>query len=217
MIKINIICNHDIIREGLKSIIGKYSNSIKIVHFFTEISDAFSFSQNTSIDIYIIDMLCSTMEKFIELEKVLKTLPNSKIILIIDNTDPLFLKHIYGKGIKGLILKKDPEEYIIDAINIVFKGNYYLTPSLSQLIVEEIINFSPNRLKKKGNNLLLTTRERQILQAVCQELSDKEIASKLKISVNTVHVHKKRLMKKLNIHSTLGLALYAIKNGLATI
>ena len=145
--------------------------------------------------------------------KIIKTnYPQVKIIIITKETDIEFLFHALYYGADGYLLEKDAESTLIAAIEMIKKGNIFVSPSivsrLSQINVKDHINqrglFSPLFHRLSG-------REKEILRLISKGNSNQEIACVLNLSVKTIHNHRGRMMKKLHCRHSTDLIRYAIQ------
>jgi DNA-binding NarL/FixJ family response regulator len=111
-------------------------------------------------------------------------------------------------GVKGYVVKTQAAADLLRAIQDVARGLLYLSPAISQTVVDAYL--SKSELPPDP----LTPREREVLQLVAEGKTTKEIAHLLGISVKTADSHRTRLMQKLEIHDTAGLVRHAIRQGL---
>ena len=117
-------------------------------------------------------------------------------------------------GAKGYLLKERAAVDIIRAIYEVYKGGYAFCPKVAKYIVNGFLTKKyQNKSYQKSSKL--TTREREILQLIAEGFSNKEIATQLTLSLHTVHVHRKNIMSKLDIHRQADLIRYALKKGIS--
>jgi DNA-binding NarL/FixJ family response regulator len=114
----------------------------------------------------------------------------------------------FRDGVRAVVLRTQPVEDLVRAIREVTCGGSYVGPDLSGPVIEAL------RGARMKTGEALTPRERDVLQLVAEGKSTKQVASLLTISVKTAEYHRTRLMKKLNIHSSVGLTRYAIRHGL---
>jgi len=105
-------------------------------------------------------------------------------------------------------LKSQAANDLVQAIQQVSRGQFYLSPGVSRAVVEAY------RTKSQMPADPLTVRERQVLQLIAEGRSTKDVASLLGISVKTAESHRTRLMQKLDIHETATLVRYAVRRGL---
>jgi two-component system, NarL family, response regulator NreC len=110
--------------------------------------------------------------------------------------------------VKGYVLKTQAASELIHAIRTALGGEVYLSPGISEQVVQAALNKDSLELNP------LTQREREVLQLIAEGKTNKEISLELGMSVKTVDSHRQNLMTKLDIHETAGLVRYAIKIGL---
>jgi DNA-binding NarL/FixJ family response regulator len=147
-------------------------------------------------------------------KRLLKMDRNSKVIIMSIHNNKVFVEKALRAGAKGYIIKESATEELLSAIREVNRGKYYLSPEISKFVVQGFLGkFRVS--KEKAEIVTLTPREREILQLIAEGLINKEIAKKLDISHNTVHVHRRNIMEKLDIHKQADLIRYALKEGIS--
>jgi len=129
------------------------------------------------------------------------------------NSNPAYVRKAFEVGAKGYILKDAAEVNLAQAVMTVAQGDTYMSPAISNLLVETL---KTGKLSEGPRDPFerLTLREKEVLQLIAQGRSNKEIAALLDLSVNTIAVHRARLMETLGLHRTAELVLYAVKKGL---
>ncbi len=128
-------------------------------------------------------------------------------------SNPAYVRKAFEVGAKGYILKDAAEVNLAQAVMTVAQGDTYMSPAISNLLVETL---KTGKLSEGPQDPFerLTLREKEVLQLIAQGRSNKEIAALLDLSVNTIAVHRARLMETLGLHRTAELVLYAVKKGL---
>ncbi len=203
-IKIHIIDDHQIVLDGLIAILDLESN-FTIVESSLNGKNILKKTQQNSADILILDINMPEVDG-IDILKEFKEKKNScKTIVLSSYEDTNLIKEVLKLGANGYLSKQCASENIVKAINSVYNGEYYFSDTIKEKIVAKFKTDSDNSLTK---------RELEIMKLIIQEHTTKEISKQLTISVNTVETHRKNLMKKLNIKTTIGLAKYAIENKL---
>jgi DNA-binding NarL/FixJ family response regulator len=134
--------------------------------------------------------------------------PATKVIVLTRHSDEQYVIAALRAGVRGYVLKDQVGTDLVQAIRQVCKGESYLSPGISRVVVDALLS----KTETPGDPL--TARERQVLQLIGEGKSTKEIASVLGISVKTAESHRARLMGKLDIHETASLVRYAIRRGL---
>lgn len=140
-----------------------------------------------------------------------------KVIILSSYDDAKLIKEVIKLGASGYLTKQCAGENIVDAIITVASGEQYF----SSTIKDKIFNIFTENTVNEPKNIeqvidSITDRELEILNFICHEKSGKDISEVLNISPNTVETHRKNLMKKLNVKSTVGLVLFATKHNLIT-
>jgi two-component system response regulator NreC len=149
--------------------------------------------------------------------EVLKADPGIKVLILSMYSDPNYVRKAFEVGAKGYILKDAIDVNLTQAVVALAQGGAYMSPAISNIVIESIKTGG-----KTGSSQetitdpyeRLTLREKEVLQLIAQGKSNKEIATLLEISVNTVAVHRARVMETLGLHRTAELVLYAVKKGL---
>ena len=147
--------------------------------------------------------------------KIRSELPETKVIALSMHADRRFVMGILEAGANGYLLKDSAFEELVTAVKAVAKGRMYLSPSIAATVVKSSLEKSDRG--QQGSGVLLSGREREVLQMIAEGKSTKEIAFKLFVSTKTVESHRKQIMDKLNIHTIAGLTKYAIREGLTSL
>lgn len=213
-IKVIIADDHTIVREGLKSLIDSMSKDIEIIGEASNGKEVLKMAENNPADIYILDISMPILNGIETTDRLIKMNSKNKIIILSRHDNKELVKKALEFGAKGYILKSNSGDELVNAINEVYKGSTFLSPKISDFIVEGFLG-KKYHYKKKKEAVELTRREREILQLIAEGFTNKEIAKKLNISSFTVHVHRSNIMQKLNIHKQAGLIRYAIKEGIS--
>ncbi|NVO04230.1 MAG: response regulator transcription factor [Bacteroidetes bacterium] len=204
MIKIAIIDDHDLFREGLKLVLQQiegfeviFENSSGIL--FLE------FLEHTIPDVVLMDINMPVIDGIETTQKAIACFPDLKVIALTMFSDTTNYIQMIGAGVKGFVLKKSNKFELQQAISNVFEGSNYF----SQEILQKLSFQSAHSLKGNEN---ITNREMEILQLICKGLTTQEISEKLFISFNTVETHRTNIFRKSNVKNIAGLIVWAIKN-----
>lgn len=203
-----IVDDHLIFRQGLKSIISQEN----FANVIGEASNGLEFLELLSSrkpDVVLMDIDMPHMNGLEATEKAMKLMPDLKIIAFTMFGDEEYYYKMIDRGIKGFILKTSGIGELENAIRDVMLGESYFSNELLRKIITHFSNKN-NVVDSIVNSL--TERELEILQHICQGLSNEEIGNKLFISPKTVKSHKSNLLEKTNSKNIQGLILFAIKN-----
>jgi DNA-binding NarL/FixJ family response regulator len=164
----------------------------------------------------VIDVTMPDLNGIEATRKIIKDNPNVKVVGLSGHPDRHFVREMLKAGASAYILKQTAFDELIRAIHEVMAGRTYLSPEVTQGLVDSYVRSSP----RKGENpafATLTDREREALQLLAEGRSSKEIADKMGVSVKTVETHRRNIMEKLNLHSVAELTKYAIREGVTSL
>ncbi len=215
-IKVMIVDDHEIFRNGLKMVLGK----LKYLEIAGEASDGNSFLEmldETEADIVLMDIEMPGMNGIEATEAVLKKKPDLKVIALTMFGDDEYIQSMLDAGAKGFLMKNINKENLDRAIQTVYNGGNYFSEELFEFFTRQLTKEKEKDKEKDEEKLKLTRREKEILQLLCEGLTNKEIADALFISERTVLGHKTNLLTKTNTKNSLSLMAYAIKNNLVVI
>lgn len=213
MIKVYIVEDHEMYLEGLTLLLGKYPDiqvigSSKNGQSFLEALPSIEENVILLLDVHLPDTEPEEL-----LLKIRETKPGMKIIFLTLMRGTRFIHKLMKSNIQGYILKSAPIEELIQAIRTVDEGGTFFTKEIDILAKGDDARNTVIIDSKKVDEIL-TKREQEILQLVCKEFSNAEIAEKLFLSVGTVETHRKRIISKLGVNNTVGLVKFAVRHGL---
>ena len=208
-IKICIIDDHDLFREGIKLVL----NQIEGFSVIFDTSDGNRFVEmlnEMEIDIVLMDIEMPKINGIQTTYHALEIKPDLKIIALTMFSDNGHYTQMIQAGVKGFILKKTNKYELHQAILVVYQGGNYFS---QELIKKMAYQFSNPTL---GNDHF-TGRELEIIRLICQGFTSQEISDKLFISTKTVETHRVNIFQKANVRNTASLILWAIKNQYFTV
>jgi len=213
-IKIILVDDHQIVRDGIKSLLSDNSQ-IEIIGEAQSAYELFNLLKIQIPDIVLLDIALPTMSG-IEVSKILSNdFPQIKKLILSMYTSEDFIFNALKTGINGYLPKNTTRDELVLAINEVNNGNEYFSKSISDTILKSYVKsakYGKNISDDKSTNL--TNREQEILLHVVEGMNNPSIAEKLNISIRTVETHKTSIMRKLNLNSTVDLVKFAIKNNI---
>ncbi|WP_353952274.1 response regulator transcription factor [Knoellia sp. S7-12] len=141
--------------------------------------------------------------------------PRTKILILTASDDEAVLFAAYQAGATGYLLKDMPTEQIIESIRLAHGGQSMIPPRMTSLLLAEFTRLGHSRRpRNEAAGSRLTHRERQVLQQVSRGKVNREIAAHMFISENTVKIHVRAMMTKLQVNSRVEAALFAVRHGL---
>jgi two-component system, NarL family, response regulator NreC len=205
-IRVLLADDHVLVRQGLKSLLER--EGLQVVAEASDGQDAVSHARSLQPDIAVLDIsmpICNGLEAAREIRV---SSPKTKTILLTQHDEEQYVSDALDAGVKGYVMKSQASTDLLHAIRQVSRGEVYLSPGISSAVMEAF------RTKSQKPKDPLSARERQVLQLIAEGKSTKDVATLLGISVKTAESHRTRLMKKLDIHETASLVLYAVRRGL---
>lgn len=135
-----------------------------------------------------------------------------RIIMLSMHSDQRFVVESLRAGATGYLLKDCAVEELVVAIRSVMRDQIYLSCTIADSVIKDYVKLT--RSAPTSAFSVLSAREREVLQALAEGRSTKEVASRLHVSIKTIETHRKQIMDKLDIHSIAELTKYAIREGL---
>jgi DNA-binding NarL/FixJ family response regulator len=199
--------DHAMLRDGLKAILKE--KGFVVTGEASDGHEAIRLAGQLLPDIAIVDISMPLLNGIDSAREILRISPGTKIVLLTMHMEDRYVLASLRAGFSGFVLKSKAASTIVEALDAVWKGEFYLSPGVSRTLVDA-------HLAKGGAASAdpLSLREREVLQLIAEGKNVKEIGSILGISVKTAESHRANIMNKLNIREVAGLVRYAIRQGL---
>lgn len=211
-IKVIVVDDHEIFRNGLKMVLGKLKYA-KVIGEASNGADFLELLKNHDVDVVLMDIEMPIMNGIDATINALKMKPDLKVIALTMFIEDEYIQSMIDAGVKGFLIKNINKEKLDKAIQTVHNGGSFYSEELFDFFTKQIIKDE----KPKEDIIKLTRREKEILQLVCEGLSNREIADILFVSERTVVGHKTNLLAKAECKNTVALMSYAIKNKLVVL
>lgn len=213
---IMIVDDHKLFRQSLSILLKQYLKDI-IIREASGGAELLEILEKDKYrpDIILLDLEMAKMSGTEAARKLLskKKYAKSKIIVLTMHNDKSLILELIEQGVHGCVLKDADISEIIEAIDHVQQGRYYVSQQTFEAIRKNIANNENFKNKFDTGNGTLTQREKEILMLVCQEYTNKEMADVLNLSVRTIDGHRNRLLKKVGARNTAGLVKFALRSG----
>lgn len=168
-------------------------------------------------DMIICDIYESGYNNIEKIVDIKQSIPLTKVLLITHHKSEQAIRNALFAGVSGYVLKDASSSELLTAVRSVLEGKVYLSPSLSDNIINAfLLSGGSNPYDSKPRLECLTRREREILKMVAEGHTNRSVANTLSLSIKTVEKHRSNMMKKLDLHNTSALTSFAIGQGLVT-
>jgi DNA-binding NarL/FixJ family response regulator len=208
-IRVLIAEDHATVREGLKLIIDAQPD-FDVIGDTEDGRTAVELAQKLSPDVVLMDISMPGLNGLKATAKLKECCPEVHVVALTRHTDDGYLQQILRAGASGYVLKQSPSSELIHAIRAVAKGGKYLDPTVAGKVMG---GYSGRRAINHEATAEVSDRELEVLRLIAWGHSNKEIASRLDLSVKTIEVHKANAMKKLGMTSRIDIVRYAVLQG----
>ena len=212
IVRIVLVEDHTILREGLRALLSA-DPKFEIVGEADDGREAVRQVEKLIPDLVVMDLSMPRMTGMDAIREIKRRHPGTKIIALTVHKAEEYLRTTLQAGAEGYVLKDATHEELMLAIQNVLKGKTFLSPSVSNTVIEGYLEGKENQIPNPKLGLL-SPREREILKLIAEGYKNKEIAADLFISLKTVEKHRANLMKKLDLHNAAALTTFAIEQGL---
>ncbi|MBU4492404.1 MAG: response regulator transcription factor [Euryarchaeota archaeon] len=215
--RIIIIDDHPLFREGLKSIIVR-STRYEVVGEAGNGRDGLQISKELKPDIALVDIVLPDQSGLGLIHDILKFSPHTRIIIISVHSKIDYIVKAFQSGAFGYIVKVSAADKLMEGIERVLQGDYFMDTAVSQQVVKKLAGLTAKEKVVTGSGYdALTPREQEVMILLAEGLSSQHVADKLFISPKTAENHRSNIMRKLGLQSTIELVRYAAKLGVIDI
>ena len=212
-IRILIADDHAIVREGLRALIAT-EPGMQLVAEASDGMEAVSKAHALNPDVILLDMMMPRLDGIGAINEIKKDCPEAKILVLTSFVEDEKVFTAIKSGALGYLLKDSSPQDLLNAVRNTARGEVSLHPTIATKLIRELKQPAQDKPKTESP---LTEREVEILQFVAQGLTNDEIAEKLVVSERTVRTHVSNILAKLQLANRTQAALYALKEGLASL
>lgn len=211
--RVVLIDDHASLRESLAHFLKR--ESFDIVADFGRADEALAEVERLEPDIVLMDIDMPGLEAFKAAQTIMQASPKSRVVFLSAFSNDRYIERVLQLGAAGYLSKTEPASTIAGALRTVAEGGVCYSPQIRERIVIDENGASLEHASRTRASLL-TTRELEILRYVAQGLSHREIAEAAGVRPKTVDNHVSNIMNKLRIHDRVELALFAVREGIAS-
>ncbi len=214
-LRVFVTDDHAIVRDGLKAILAQQP-SVEVVGEAADGREAVKLIETLRPDVVLMDIAMPGLNGVEATRQVRKTVPRAKILILSAYGDQDYVYDLLHAGASGYVLKAAAAVELLTAIEVIARGECYLSPAIADRVVGGFVGKSvvAEGVDEPG---ALTAREREVLQLIAEGCRTATAARRLGISPKTVETHRSNIASKLGIHDLPGLVKYAIRKGVVKI
>ncbi len=210
-IRVLLVDDHRLVREALREALEKVSD-IEVVGEAGDARTALEQSRILQPDVAVIDIGLPDLNGMELTARLKEGDANLKVVALSAYTDKRFVTEMLRCGASAYVVKAAAGTELVRAIQAVTAGQSYLCPEIAEAVIAEVRDSQAGREAPR-----LARREREVLRMIAQGLRSQAIGEQLHISVGTVEVHRRNIMRKLGLHTIAELTKYAIREGIASL
>lgn len=213
MIRIALVDDHKIVRDGIKALLLAY-NDIEVIAEAMDAETMLSQAKGLNPDVMLVDLILPGMDGITLAGHLHLRTPEIRILVLSSSIDEVSIIRAVQSGIKGYLSKDASGEELVKAIRLIAAGEEYFGEKISSIIFKSYMSKTGNNAGHNHSPDMLTEREIDVVRCFGDGLSYKETAARLYLSPRTVETHRNTIMEKLGMHSLAELIKYAIRNGI---
>ena len=208
-IRLLLVDDHPVVRKGLEFCLAPYPNLV-IAGEARDGAEALRKARELLPDIILMDIAMPQLNGLAVTELLREELPQIKVLILSTYSSAEYVLRIVQSGARGYLLKTASPEELVKAIETVNAGETAFSADVARVALNQIVQAARGGARLPS----LTQREREVCARIAGGFSNKEMAQVFGIGVRTVETHRERLMRKLDIHTVVGLTKYAVAKGL---
>ena len=212
-LRILIADDHGLVRRGARAVLCSQPGW-RVVGEATNGPEAVEKAKQLKPDVAIVDIGMPQLDGIEVARQIREAIPDTKVLVLTMHESDQMIRRALDAGAQGYILKSDLTDSLPKAVKAVAEGKRFLTPKISEIVLEGFLNARSQHQRGKRAGDRTTPREIEIIRLLAGGKSNKEIAAQLGITVRTVETHRAKIMLKLGFHSLAELIHYALRHGI---
>ena len=212
-IKIIIVDDERLIREGLKIIISTFED-IEVLELCKDGREAFEYCKKNEVDVVLMDIRMPECDGVLGTKLIKESCLDTKVLILTTFQDSEYIQQSLSNGASGYLLKNSSYELIHGGIRAVYDGNAVVHPDVLPMLIvkeEKLDQYDEEKIK---NETALTDRELAIIKRIAQGLSNKEIGEELFLTEGTVKNNITNILSKLSLRDRTQIAIFAYKKSI---
>ena len=211
-VRILIADDHDIVREGLRRLLQPQPDWTICDEAATG-REAIEKTRLHQPHVVVMDFSMPELNGLEATRQIREAVPQTEVLILTMHDSEQLAREILTAGARGFVLKTHARSQLVPAVTALAQHKPYFDSGVSAMLLHSFLN-PARHMTGSAPTRRLTAREREILQLIAEGRTNKEVAARLAVTVRTVEAHRANMMKKLDLHSTGQLVLYAVRNNI---
>jgi DNA-binding NarL/FixJ family response regulator len=212
-LRLLIADDHELVRHGIRGLLRAQRNW-KIAGEAANGRQAVMKAKKLKPDVIILDIGMPTLDGLEATRQIREAAPGTRILILTMHDSNQMVRRVLEAGAHGYVLKTDLAAHLVKAVNGVSKGKFYLTPKVSEIVLDGFLSTASETQQPQNSRARPTPRETEVIRLLAEGKVNKEIAAELGIATRTVETHRAKIMLKLGMQSLPQLVHYAIRHNL---
>jgi DNA-binding NarL/FixJ family response regulator len=206
-LRILVVDDHAVVRRGVRTLLES-QGGWEVCGEASTGRDAVEQSRRLHPDVVVMDLSLPELNGLDATRQILKDAPNTEVLVLTMHHSEELAREVLQAGARGYVLKSDADENLISAVDSLRRHLPFLTATVTEFVLDDYVRQGDAAPDVRAP----TAREREIIQLVAEGHSNKQVASKLGISVKTVEAHRTNIIRKLHFRTVSDLVRYAIRH-----
>ncbi len=210
-VRILIADDHDVVREGLKTILAARAD-FEVCGEAATGREAVAQAKELKPDVVVLDFSMPELNGFEATRQIRQALPGTEVLILTMHDSETLAREVLAAGARGFLLKTHAKRQLAAAVDALAQHQPFFTGNLSAQMLDTFLHPEKHPARTGAPHDRLTPREREIVQLIAEGRTSKDIARQLGLSVKTADAHRANVMRKLDLHSVSELVVYAVRN-----
>jgi two-component system, NarL family, response regulator NreC len=208
-VQVLLVDDHALVRQGLRFILES-DEEIEVVGEAADGRSAAEMAERLHPDVVVLDLSLPEMNGIEATRQITKNREGPNVLVLTMHSDDVSVRQSLKAGARGYLLKDSDDVDLLNAVKAVGRGKSFFSPVVSKVLLTAYRGDGAGQAVE-DNLALLTDRECDVLRLIAQGKRNREIASDLAVSVNTIETHRKHIMEKLDLHNTAEIVRFAVR------
>ena len=211
IVRILIADDHDVVREGLKTLLAARAD-FQVCGEATTGREAVAQARELKPHVVVLDFSMPELNGLEATRQIRKALPDTEVLILTMHDSETLAREVWVAGAHGFLLKTHAKRQLVAAVDALARHQPFFTGALSALVLDTFLHPDKHPAKSSAPADRLTPREREVIQLIAEGRTSKDVALQLGLSVKTADAHRANIMRKLDLHSVSELVRYAVRN-----